>query len=342
MLSRGALPEGDHVTRTAIVTGAAGFIGSHLSERLLADGYRVVGLDSFEDYYPRFYKELNIARSREHEAFSLMERSLLTYVDDPAGLDALLDGADVVFHLAAQPGVRASWGTSFRIYTDNNILGTQLLLEGLRRTEGTRLVYGSTSSVYGDTDTLPMSVDAVCRPYSPYGVSKLAAENLCRLYSRNFGVEHVVLRFFTVYGPRQRPDMGFHRFIRAGLEGATIPIFGDGTQTRDFTFVSDIVDGIVASAEAPADMVFNLGGGSRVSLTDALSVLDEEMGGALQVDLGAWQAGDVRDTWADLTGSTEVLGYDPKVGLREGLASEVAWMRDLMARDGFPWGVPGL
>jgi nucleoside-diphosphate-sugar epimerase len=327
------------VHKTALVTGGAGFIGSHLTDRLLADGWRVVCLDSFEDYYPREYKELNIAQARTGAAFELREASLLSFLDDPNALDRLLSASDVVFHLAAQPGVRSSWGTTFRVYTDNNILATQILLEGMRRVGGPRLVYGSTSSVYGDTDVLPMREDAICRPYSPYGVSKLAAENLCHLYRRNFGVESVILRFFTVYGPRQRPDMGFHRFIRAVLEGGSIPVYGDGSQTRDFTYVSDIIDGVEAAASAPDGSVLNLGGGSRVSLADVLDLLGEVMGQEVRLDHRERQAGDVRDTSASLEESGRVLGYAPEVGLAEGLAREVAWMRDLRGARGFPWGV---
>ena len=247
--------------------------------------------------------------------------------------------ADVLFHLAAQAGVRASWGRDFRVYTDNNIMATQMLLE-LAKSEGLRrFVYASSSSVYGDTDVLPMRESARCRPFSPYGVSKLAAENLCHLYWSNFDVPTVCLRFFTVYGPRQRPDMGFHRFIRLLLDDRPIPVFGDGHQTRDFTFIADIVEGILAAVDAPAGEVLNLGGGSRVSLVEALSVLAEVAGVDLRVDVGEQQAGDVRDTWASLEHSQKTIGYAPRVGLAKGLAAEVDWMRSLSTASGFPWGV---
>ena len=206
--------------------------------------------------------------------------------------------------------------------------------EGLRR-----FVYASSSSVYGDTDVLPMRETAACRPFSPYGVSKLAGEHLCHLYWRNFGVPTVSLRFFTVYGPRQRPDMGFHRFIRLLLDDRPIPVFGDGRQTRDFTFIADIVEGILGAVDAPPGEILNLGGGSRVSLLEALSVLAEAAGVELRVDIGEEQAGDVRDTWASLEHSQKTIGYEPRVELAEGLRAEVDWMRSLAKATGFPWGV---
>jgi nucleoside-diphosphate-sugar epimerase len=241
--------------RTAVVTGAAGFIGSSLVDRLLADGWMVTGVDSFEDYYPREYKERNIRAARASDRFTLVEASILSLAESGERGDCVrsaLAQADVVFHLAAQAGVRASWGESFDVYTANNVLGTQLLLEACRDAPLACFVYASSSSVYGDTTDLPMREDARCRPFSPYGVSKLAAENLCYLYWRNFRVPTVSLRFFTVYGPRQRPDMGFHRFIRAVIEGRPIHVYGDGLQTRDFTHVDDIVAGVLAATKANA------------------------------------------------------------------------------------------
>jgi UDP-glucose 4-epimerase len=324
--------------RVALVTGAAGFIGSHLCDRLLADGWTVHGLDSFEDYYPREYKERNIAAALPNDRFSLLEANLLDLDKPQSGIRQLVREAGTVFHLAAQAGVRASWGNSFSIYTNNNILGTQLLLEACK-TEGTRkVIYASSSSVYGDTDILPMVETGRCRPYSPYGVSKLAAENLCYLYWRNFGLPTVALRFFTVYGPRQRPDMGFHRFIRCLLEDRPIPVYGDGTQTRDFTYVSDIVEGFVSAIEAPGGEVFNLGGGSRVVLDDVLRLLGDIMGKPALTKREAAQAGDVRDTWASLEHAREALGYEPRVSLEQGLRREAAWLESLSGEPGYPWG----
>jgi nucleoside-diphosphate-sugar epimerase len=330
-------------TRRALVTGVAGFIGSHLAERLVSDGWQVTGIDSFESYYPRPYKERNIAALSVLPGFALHELNLLS-LRNPGSVDAAVlrqcvNDADVVFHLAAQAGVRASWGDDFCIYSDNNILGTQLLLETAKAVGVDRFVYASTSSVYGDTDVLPMREDALCRPFSPYGVSKLAGEHLCHLYWRNFGVPSVAVRFFTVYGPRQRPDMGFHRFVRLMLEGRAIPVYGDGGQTRDFTYVSDIVRGLVAAADAPAGELFNLGGGSRVSLLEALHCIGDAVGIAPVLDVRERQAGDVRDTWASLEHAREVLGYEPRIGLSEGLAAEVEWLRALVQESGYPWGV---
>jgi UDP-glucose 4-epimerase len=330
------------IQRTALITGVAGFIGSNLAEQLLAEGWQVVGVDSFEDYYPRGYKERNIAGLSASTAFALHEVNLLALreanSDGAELLRSCVRDADVVFHLAAQAGVRSSWGADFSIYTDNNILGTQLLLEAAKSERVDRFVYASSSSVYGDTDVLPMREDAACRPFSPYGVSKLAAEQLCSLYWRNFGVPTVSARFFTVYGPRQRPDMGFHRFIRMALEGRPIPVYGDGAQTRDFTYVSDIVAGLIAAVGAPAGSLFNLGGGSRVSLMQALETLGDVMGSAPRIDMREKQAGDVRDTWASLDAAREAIGYAPRVSLAEGLSSEVAWLRTLSSEPGFPWG----
>jgi nucleoside-diphosphate-sugar epimerase len=329
--------------RTALVTGAAGFIGSHLCERLVAEGWRVIGVDSFEDYYPRPYKERNVAHLLAGERFTLHELNLLNLAESSSEGAALLRDsvreADVVYHLAAQAGVRASWGGHFDVYTQNNVLATQLLLEAAKAEGVGRFVYASTSSVYGDTDSLPMREDAVCRPHSPYGVTKLAGEHLCQLYWRNFGVPTACVRFFTVYGPRQRPDMGFHRFIRMMLEGRPIPVYGDGSQTRDFTYVSDIVRGLLASSDAPPGDVCNLGGGSRVSLVQAMSVLGEVMGIEPALEIRETQAGDVRDTWASLRHARRVLSYEPRVSLEDGLAAEVEWLRSLAGQPAFPWGV---
>lgn len=343
--------------RRMVVTGAAGFIGSHLVDRLLADGCEVTGIDSFEDYYPRPFKEANLAAARASERFTLVETDLLelgraeTAADEthaaaaggataregaPGRLDALLAGAACVFHLAAQAGVRASWGASFSIYTDNNVLATQLLLEACRRTEVPKVVYASSSSVYGDTDRLPMREDAVCLPVSPYGVTKLAGEHLCRLYHKNHGVPTVSLRFFTVYGPRQRPDMAFHRFLRAMIEGREIDVFGAGDQTRDFTFVDDIVDGILAARRGRDGSVYNLGGGARVTLLEAIRRLEEASGLEAKRHGEGTQAGDVRHTWADLGRAAAELDYAPKVALQEGLRREADWLRTVADGGGLP------
>ena len=328
------MADGQSRRRRVVVTGAAGFIGSHLVDRLLADGCEVVGVDSFEDYYPRPYKEANIAGARSSDRFTLVTDNLLALAatSGPGGgspLVTLLTGADCVVHLAAQAGVRASWGQTFRIYTENNVLATQLVLEACREVGVPKLVYASSSSVYGDTDQLPMREDASCRPVSPYGVTKLAGEQLCYLYFRNFAIPTVALRFFTVYGPRQRPDMAFHIFLRALLEGRPLEMYGEGNQTRDFTFVSDIVDGIVLGMQGRDGAVYNLGGGSRVTLLEAIHTLETASGRTADVKGESVQAGDVKHTWADLSLATEELGYAPRVALDEGLRREADWLREL-------------
>jgi len=229
-----------------LVTGVAGFIGSHLAERLLADGHEVVGVDSFTDYYPRAFKEANLQGLRDAPGFELLTSDLTILP-----LDAVLDGVDWIFHQAAQAGVRASWGQQFDIYTSCNITATQRLLEAAVHARNLkRFVYASSSSVYGDAETLPVTVQALTRPVSPYGVSKLAAEHLCTLYWKSYRVPTVSLRYFTVYGPRQRPDMAFHKFGRALLTNAPMDIYGDAGQTRDFTYVSDIVEANIRAAQA--------------------------------------------------------------------------------------------
>lgn len=308
----------------ALVTGVAGFIGSTLAERLVRDGHEVVGVDCFTDYYARATKESNLAALRAGPRFSMLEADLVTM-----DLAAALRGVDVVFHQAAQAGVRASWGRTFETYVHSNVLATQVLLEAVK-TAGTvqRFVYASSSSVYGDTAELPMRETGLPRPYSPYGVTKLAAEHLTELYRHNFGVHAVSLRYFTVYGPRQRPDMGFHRFIARMLRGEPLPVYGDGEQTRDFTFVDDIVEANVQAALRPdAIGVYNVGGGSRVSLNEVLRTLGEIVGQPPTLDRGPEQAGDVRHTYADTSRARADLGYAPRVDLREGLTRMVAWAR---------------
>ena len=316
---------------TYIVTGAAGFVGSHLTDRLLADGHAVVGIDSFEDYYERGLKEANIARARGSSRFSLLEANILALTAD-GRLAGLVAEADAIYHLAAQAGVRASWGADFRTYSDNNVLATQCVLEAAMAAGRRPVVYASSSSVYGDSAELPLKEDAPCHPLSPYGVTKLAAENLCGLYTANFGLHTVSLRFFTVYGPRQRPDMAFHRFMRAMLAGDPIDVYGDGSQTRDFTYVADTVAALVAAPQARAGSVINVGGGSRVSLTDTIRAIEHAMGLSADVRLRPGEAGDVRDTWADLARAREWLSYSPTVSARDGLAAEAAWIRGLYAQ----------
>jgi nucleoside-diphosphate-sugar epimerase len=306
----------------ALVTGVAGFVGSHLAGRLLDGGTEVLGIDCFTDYYPRPLKEANLATLRGRDRFSFVETTI-----QAAPLDRLLDGVTHVFHLAAQAGVRKSWGRDFQIYTTNNIEATQVLLEACVGKPLARLVYASSSSVYGDAAAIPMREDAVPQPLSPYGVTKLAAEHLCHLYSANHGVPATSVRYFTVYGPRQRPDMAFNRFLRAALQGHPIPVFGDGGQTRDFTFVADAVAATVAAGErGMPGRAYNIGGGSRVSLNEVLEIIGRVTGRVLQIDRSPAQKGDMRDTYADTSLAKADLGFRPTVSLADGLAEEYRWL----------------
>lgn len=310
----------------ALVTGAAGFVGSTLSEALLDVGHEVVGVDCFLDYYKREIKEGNLARARESGSYRFVEASLVT-----AELGDLLDGVDWVFHQAAQAGVRASWGDDFRIYSDNNVFATQRLLEAVRESGVRKFVYASSSSVYGDTDDLPMRETSPTAPVSPYGVTKLAGEHLTRLYWVNYRVPTVSLRYFTVYGPRQRPDMAFHRFSRAVLEDSEITLYGDGEQSRDFTFIDDIVAANIAAAQSEAaGRVYNIGGGSRTTVNEVISTIGGIVGREPRVNRLETQKGDVKHTAADTSGAARDLGYKPEVGLREGLSREVEWVRTLL------------
>lgn len=309
-----------------IVTGAAGFIGSHLAERALLEGHSVIGIDSFTDYYPRVFKEQNIETCRRNPEFKLVEMNIVD-----ADLDSIFTGADVIFHLAAQAGVRSSWGDQFRIYSDTNVLGTQRILESARRAGVARIVYASSSSVYGDVDVFPMHESVTPQPVSPYGVSKLAGENLCVLYTKNYGISTVSLRYFTVYGPRQRPDMAFHKFIRAFLGKQSAVLFGNGDQTRDFTYVSDAVEATFQAGFKPDldGMVFNIGGGTRTSMNAVVTILEDLLGGSMNIRRSDTQKGDVRHTAADTTAAKAMLEYHPGVTLREGLQKEIAWLRRL-------------
>jgi nucleoside-diphosphate-sugar epimerase len=306
----------------ALVTGAAGFIGSHLSGRLLDRGAEVTGIDCFADYYPRPLKEANLAGLTGRTGFSFVESTI-----QAADLDRLLEGVTHVFHLAAQAGVRKSWGRDFQVYTTNNIEATQVLLEGCVGKPLHRLVYASSSSVYGDAAAIPMREDAVPHPLSPYGVTKLAAEHLCHLYSANHRVPATSVRYFTVYGPRQRPDMAFNRFLKAAHTGHPIAVFGDGTQTRDFTFVEDAVAGTIAAGERGVPgRAYNLGGGSRVSINQVLEIVAQVTGRSLRIERGPAQKGDVRDTYADASLARADLGFQPAVSLADGLAHEYRWL----------------
>ncbi len=307
----------------ALVTGSAGFIGSTLTDRLLAGGATVVGIDSFTDYYPRALKERNLATARQSANFSFVEGDLLD-VDLPG----LLDGVTHIYHLAAQAGVRKSWGRDFSIYVSNNIAASQRLFEACAGRPLDRFVYASTSSVYGDEADIPMREAQRLQPLSPYGVSKLAAEHLGHLYHVNNGLPFVALRYFTVYGPRQRPDMGFHRFLTAAMDGQPLVRYGDGQQTRDFTFVADVVSATVAAGVfGVPGRVYNIGGGSRVTVNHVFEIIGRLVGRPLMLDQQPPQKGDMRDTYADTSRATAELGFAPSVTLEQGLAEEYAWLR---------------
>jgi nucleoside-diphosphate-sugar epimerase len=309
----------------SVVTGAAGFVGSHLTEHLLAEGDEVVGIDSFTDYYDPRIKERNLEAVLDHDRFTLHRDDLLT-----ADLAALFEGADVVYHLAGQPGVRPSWGAEFATYVSRNVLATQKVLEAARAVGLPKLVYASSSSVYGDAESYPTSETLRPQPVSPYGVTKLAAEHLCELYRINFGLPTVSLRFFTVYGPRQRPDMAFSRLISAGVRGELFELYGTGEQTRDFTYVGDIVRALRSSAVSDFTGVANIGGGSRTSMNEVLQIVADVAGEPIVRRL-AKQQGDVRDTAADTQRAREGFGYVPQVGLREGLAAMAEAERSSLA-----------
>ncbi|UKO98233.1 NAD-dependent epimerase/dehydratase family protein [Nostoc sp. UHCC 0870] len=310
-----------------IVTGVAGFIGSHLAQTLLEQGKEVIGIDEFNDYYEPMLKRKNIAHLQSSPNFTLIESNI-------QGLDwsTLLQDVDVVYHQAAQAGVRASWGQGFRAYTERNINATQVILEAAKDAKQlTRFVFASTSSIYGDAETLPTHEGIPPQPVSPYGITKLAAERLCGLYHKNFGVPFVSLRYFTVYGPRQRPDMAFHKFFKAVLQDEAIPIYGDGQQTRDFTFVKDAVAANLAAATVPQAVgeIFNIGGGSRVVLAEVLNTMEGIVGKPIKRNHIEKAMGDARHTAADVSKARQILGYQPQVSLKEGLTQEWEWIKAL-------------
>ncbi len=309
----------------SLITGVAGFIGSHLAEKLLALNHQVIGVDTFLDNYERRFKEQNLSAIKKHPDFVFLNQDLLH--TDPT---ELMKNVSYVFHLAGQPGVRSSWGKEFFRYSDNNTRVTQMLLEAAKGARPAKFVYASTSSVYGDTDDLPMREEGQTRPVSPYGVTKLAAEHLCYLYWKAFQVPTVALRFFTVYGPRQRPDMFFHIFMRGLLRDEEVPLYDDGEQTRDFTYCSDIVEGVVGAALYPgAGEVFNLGGGAETTLLNAIALVEKIAGRNARLRRFDRQKGDVRHTRASIEAARAKLGYEPRVGLEIGLSRQWDWIKTL-------------
>ena len=308
----------------SLVTGAAGFIGSHLAELLIETGDEVVGVDCFLDNYGRQQKESQLAGLREQPGFRFIESAILDL-----DLAEALDGVDRVFHLAALPGVRPSWGTAFADYLQHNVLSTQALLEACKDRPLRRFVYASSSSVYGDTDVLPMTETGATLPHSPYGVTKLAGEHMARLYHRNFGVPTVSVRFFTVYGPRQRPDMAMQRFLTAARDGTPIRVFGDGEQSRDFTFVADTVEATRRAAETgEPGAVYNIGGGSRVTLNEVIATIEAVSARTLEIQREAGKPGDVRSTQADCQRARAALDFVPRISLQDGVTRHWWWLTE--------------
>jgi len=314
--------------KQALVTGCAGFLGSHLCERLIDEGREVVGVDCFSTYYSRRTKERNLERLRDEPHFRLVELDL-----SRGPLRGLLDGIDVVFHLAARAGVRGSFGESFREYVRDNVIATQRLLEEAARAGVLAFVYASSSSVYGDSRRYPTVEVSERRPVSPYGMTKVATEELAAVYRRCFGVPVVGLRYFTAYGPRQRPDMAFSRFFDCALAGVPLPINGDGHQVRDFTFVGDVVRGTIAAAElGRPGGVYNIGGGSPVELLEAILLISELTGRPVERDHRHADVGEARRTGCDGSLAARELGFSPKTTLRDGLIAQLEWT--LAARQG--------
>lgn len=318
--------------RRVLVTGCAGFLGSTLSETLLAHGHDVVGVDVFSDYYDPGLKRENVARLEGRSGWRLVEADV-----NDVDLAALLGDREFVFHFAAQAGVRASWGSEFDVYLHSNIGATQRLLEAIVATREAggpfrRLVNSSSSSVYGNQERFPIVEDAPKQPFSPYGVSKLAAEQLCVLYAANFGVPSSSLRYFTVYGPRQRPDMAFRKFLEAAADGKPWIVYGDGSQTRDFTFVSDAIRANLLAADDPSPCgVYNIGGGARIALRDALDILRENalahgVAASIEIEHRERVHGDVAHTDADGSRARDAIGFQPAVTLSEGLDAEARWV----------------
>lgn len=316
----------------ALVTGCAGFIGSHLTEALLARGDSVVGIDCFNDNYGRQQKLANLREVLDRPEFEFVP------VDLARGeLTELTDDCGLIYHLAAEPGVRSGWGPRYGQFVRNNVIATQHLLEAVKHRPDVPFVFASSSSVYGEAEARPTAEDAPPAPVSPYGQTKLSAEQLCGVYARSHGVDWRCLRYFTVYGPRQRPDMALHAFMRAALDGTPVTVYGDGLQTRDFTYVADVVAATLSAADLdawPADGPMNVGGGSPVSIQATLETLERLTGSAIAVNHLPGQPGDVSDTEADASLARDRLGWQPATGLEEGLAAQLEWVSGVAASGG--------
>ena len=316
------------------VTGCAGFIGSWVVGNLLSKGFKVVGVDCFTPYYSLRLKQYNLKDVLKHENFRFVRMDLSKVSIDE--LVSVLRGVDFVVHEAAQPGVRGSWGVGFEEYVRHNVLATQKLLEACVRVGNVRrFVFASSSSVYGNVREVPVREDVYPRPYSPYGVSKLAAEGLCRAYFENYGLPVVMLRYFTVYGPRQRPDMAFHKFIKAMLKNEPIQIYGDGSQMRDFTYVDDVVEATILAMESDDNVLLgeaiNVGSSRPVKLLDAVKMISDIVGVEPQLVFSEPRKGDVKVTYADISKARKLLGWRPRTDFKYGLEKQVEWMKELIS-----------
>lgn len=312
---------------TSLVTGAAGFIGSAICERLLANGEDVVGIDCFTNYYDRSIKDRNLTRILSHRKFTFVETDLLEL-----DLNTQLSGIDHLYHQAGQPGVRKSWGSDFAEYTKANIAVTQRLLEAALNNSLAKFVYASSSSIYGNAGSYPTSEETIAQPLSPYGVTKLAAEHLCTLYAKNYGLPTVSLRYFTVYGPGQRPDMAFTKFCNQILTDAPVPLYGTGEQIRDFTYVDDVVSANLsaASTRTQPGSIYNVAGGSNASMLDVLEIFGKLSGGRVAINQSEAVAGDVTRTGGDTTKIRRDLGWKPTIELEEGLGHQFEWARSIL------------
>ncbi|MEB3228592.1 MAG: NAD-dependent epimerase/dehydratase family protein [Synechocystis sp.] len=311
---------------TSLVTGVAGFIGSHLAETLLNQGHHIIGIDELNDYYDRRQKQTNLQLLQQYPHFTFIADSIQNL-----NWKTLLHNVQIIYHQAAQAGVRASWGQNFKDYTERNLNATQIILEACRETTSLqRLVFASSSSVYGNAETIPTTEQTPTQPVSPYGITKLAAEQLCHLYHHHFGVPITSLRYFTVYGPRQRPDMAFHKFFRATLQNQPITILGDGQQTRNYTYVSDIVVANLAAATSDQALgqIINIGGNACVSLETILNLIEKITQIPLEKNYLPYAVGDAKHTNADITLAAHLLNYRPQIDLETGLTKEWQWIQE--------------
>ena len=307
-----------------LVTGAAGFIGSHLCERLLGDGLTVIGVDNFDDFYDPQIKRRNISECLKNDKFQLVEAD----IRDSSAMEKAAEGTEVIVHLAARAGVRPSIEQPI-LYVDVNVNGTMILLDAARKNKIDKFIFASSSSVYGNNKKVPFSEDDnVDFPISPYAATKKAGELLCHTYHHLFGISITCLRYFTVYGPRQRPDLAIHKFARLIEQGKPVPVYGDGTMMRDFTYIDDIIDGTFAAIErCNGYNIYNLGECQPIAVNDLVVEIEKALGKKAAIEYLPLQPGDVEITFADVTRAAEKLGYNPSTDIQAGLAEFVTWLR---------------